>query len=138
MLSIHFKSRLSISILLNVARHSDLAVLIAVEFDATDVVVDLLQMFRDKHTVFNLACELLSCMVQANEVVKELCNGSELRKRLDSIQHILERKSRLDARVQGVTMQIRGGAAGGAAAAGGNSKSSFELMRGLISKLDAN
>ena len=62
--------RLSLSILLNVVRHSDLAVVVAVDFDGTDVVVDLMQMFRDKSIIFNLSCELLGCMVQASEVIK--------------------------------------------------------------------
>ncbi len=62
--------RLSISILLNVVRHDELAVKVAVDFDGTEVVVDLMQMFRDKPEVFSLSCELLSCMVKASTSIK--------------------------------------------------------------------
>lgn len=62
--------RLSISILLNVVRHHNLAIAVAVDFDGTDVVVDLMQMFRDKDVVFNSSCELLGCMVRASDVIK--------------------------------------------------------------------
>ena len=69
-LDIFFLKRLSISVLLNVVRHTELAVKVAIDFDGTDVVVDLMQMFRDKGTIFNSSCELLSCMVASSPVIK--------------------------------------------------------------------
>lgn len=65
-----FIHRLSIAILLNVVRHESLAVKVAVDFDGADVIVDLMQLFRDKGTIFNSSCELLCCMVDLSGVVK--------------------------------------------------------------------
>jgi hypothetical protein len=124
--------RLSICILLNVVRHPDLAVRVALDFDGTDVVVDLMQMFRDKQVIFNSSCELLGCMVGASPVIKDLCNHSELRKRLDGIFHIMERKNRLDARIQGVTKR----AASSSAPASKAQVSSFSLLQHLVAELN--
>ena len=89
--------------LLNVARHQHLAAGVATVADCTDALVDLMQMFRDKKSVFILACELLSRLVNASSTVKEVCNTAVYRKRLDGVLHIIERKHRLEVRVRTVS-----------------------------------
>jgi hypothetical protein len=79
-----------------------LAEVIAEASDCTDVLFDLLQMFRDKKPVFNLCCELLCRLVLASEKVKKACNGSDFRRRIEGIQQILERRHRVDSRVKAV------------------------------------
>eukprot|EP01038_Epipyxis_sp_PR26KG_P007565 gene7565-10306_t len=92
--------RISLVILLNVARHFHLASIVALADDATDALVDLIQMFRDKRSLFILACELLSRLVIASEHVKSQCNTSVYHKRIEGIHNILERKHRLEVRVR--------------------------------------
>ena len=89
-------------VLLNVGRHAHLAPLVASSEESTDVLVDLMQMFRDKRSVFCLSCELLCRLVVASEKTKSVCNSQEFRKRLDGMLHILERRLRLDARLKSV------------------------------------
>ena len=57
-------------VLLNVARHASLASSVAQSSDATDVLVDLMQMFRDKKSIFCLSCELLGRLAAASEAIK--------------------------------------------------------------------
>lgn len=57
-------------VLLNVARHPSLASSVAQSSDATDVLVDLMQMFRDKKSIFCLSCELLGRLAAASEAIK--------------------------------------------------------------------
>lgn len=57
-------------VLLNVARHPSLASSVAQCSDATDVLVDLMQMFRDKKSIFCLSCELLGRLAAASEAIK--------------------------------------------------------------------
>lgn len=57
-------------VLLNVGRHSHLAAALAQTPDSTDALVDLLQMFRDKKSLFILAGELLSRLVSASPATK--------------------------------------------------------------------
>lgn len=57
-------------ILLNVARHEHLALAVAQSSHATDALVDLMQMFRDKKSIFILSCELLTRLVRACNDVK--------------------------------------------------------------------
>ena len=85
-----------------------------------------MQMFRDKKSIFILAAELLTRIVNASSDIKvilllkvvntllpilsyffqEICNGPMYRKRLDGILHIIERKNRLEVRVRSVTVNI--------------------------------
>ena len=52
--------------LLNVGRQPHLAAIIAQAPDSTDALVDLMQMFRDKKSIFILASELLTRLVNAD------------------------------------------------------------------------
>lgn len=58
--------RIALVILLNVARHRHLAEEVARVADSADFLVDLLQTFRDKKTLFILAAELLTRLVDAS------------------------------------------------------------------------
>ena len=62
--------RISLVILLHVGRHPALAPLVAQSEDCCDVLVDLMQMFRDKKSIFVLAAELLSRLIHASPAVK--------------------------------------------------------------------
>lgn len=57
-------------VLLHVGRHSTLAPLVAQSEDCCDVLVDLMQMFRDKKNIFILAAELLSRLIHASTFIK--------------------------------------------------------------------
>ena len=63
-------NRYSLVVLLNVGRHNHLAIFIAKEKDSSDVLLDLMQMFRDKKSIFCLACELLCRLIIAYHPVK--------------------------------------------------------------------
>ena len=89
-------------VLLNVGRHDHLAPLVATSDESTDVLVDLMQMFRDKRSIFCLSCELLCRLVTASAKTKSICNSADFRKRLDGMLHIMERKQRLDAKLKSV------------------------------------
>ena len=68
-------------ILLHVARHDDLAPKVAETSTCVNVMVDLMQMFRDKSSIFGLSCELLCRLIKASNNVKNACNSSEISKR---------------------------------------------------------
>jgi abnormal spindle-like microcephaly-associated protein len=87
-------------VLLNVGRRDHLASIVAEAPEATEVLVDLMQMFRDKSSIFCLACELLCRLVSASDNVKSVVNSSESRKRIDGLLQIMERKKRLDSKVK--------------------------------------
>lgn len=87
-------------VLLNVGRRDHLASIVAEAPEATEVLVDLMQMFRDKSSIFCLACELLCRLVSASDNVKSIVNSSESRKRIDGLLQIMERKKRLDTKVK--------------------------------------
>jgi hypothetical protein len=57
-------------VLLNVGRHANLASSLATAPDASDALVDMLQMFRDKRSLFILAAELLARLVSASTITK--------------------------------------------------------------------
>ena len=59
-----------LEVLLQVSRHATAAAGIAEARDATDTTIDLLQLFRDKKSVFCLACELLCRLVHASNYAK--------------------------------------------------------------------
>lgn len=92
--------RVTLVVLLHVARHHHLAKTVAEADDAADTLLDLIQMFRDKKPLFLLANELLTRLVNACNNIKAQCNVPVFRKRLDGIMHIMERKHRLEARVR--------------------------------------
>ena len=92
----------ALMVLLNVSRRGNLASQVAMTASAADVLVDLMQMFRDKPSVFGLSCELLCRLCASSKTVKDICNTTEYRKRLDGIAHIIERKHRLENRVASI------------------------------------
>ena len=92
--------RISLVILLHVARHNQFACFVAKGNDATDVVIHLMQMFRDRAEIFGLSCELLCRLVEADVLIKNHCNKPDSRKCLDGIRNIIETKHKLNARVQ--------------------------------------
>jgi len=92
----------ALKVLLNVCRRGKLAAVVALVPLSADILVDLMQMFRDKLPIFGLSCELLCRLCSSNKDIKVLCNTPDCRKRLDGIAHIIERKHKLDARVASI------------------------------------
>jgi abnormal spindle-like microcephaly-associated protein len=90
-------------VVLHVARHESLAPKVAIAEHSTDVLVDLMQMFRDKKEIFGLACELLCRLIQASNEAKSICCGSDMRKRLTGLLAIVERKYRVEQKVKKVS-----------------------------------
>lgn len=86
-------------ILLNVTKYSDFADLIAKTTDSIDIIIDLLQTFRDKNYIFCLSCLLLIRLVSASPESKQRCRSAEYSKRLSGIRSIIERKCRLDEKI---------------------------------------
>lgn len=68
-LSRHYCRHALIS-LLNVSRRTHLALVVAEVEECAHVIVDLMQMFRDKELIFCLSCELLTRLVVANPKIK--------------------------------------------------------------------
>jgi hypothetical protein len=67
--------------LINVTKDVTLAENVVHNGDTTEMLVDLMQMFRDKKLIFNLSCELLTRFVFAQSDIKvikkfpfQLCN----------------------------------------------------------------
>jgi hypothetical protein len=85
--------------LLNVCRRTELASKVASTVESTDILMDIMQMFRDKKQIFCLSCKLLCRLTACNIQTMKICNTSECRKRLEGIYHIIERKHRLEERV---------------------------------------
>jgi hypothetical protein len=57
-------------VLLNICHYPNLAALVAAEHNSTDALLDLMQMFRDKKSIFTLATELMSMLVKSNVKTK--------------------------------------------------------------------
>jgi hypothetical protein len=72
-LSLALLHRVALIVLLNVGRHANLASSLAAAPDASDALVDMLQMFRDKRSLFILAAELLARLVSASTATKVRC-----------------------------------------------------------------
>eukprot|EP01041_Mallomonas_annulata_P000646 gene646-1248_t len=100
--------RYCLAVLLNVARYPDLAPSVGKASHAADTLIDLMQMFRDKRSIFCQSAEVLCNLVSANENVRDQCNLPEFRKRIDGIFHIIERKHRLEVRVNTVNSKTGG------------------------------
>jgi abnormal spindle-like microcephaly-associated protein len=95
--------RLCLLVLLNVSRYPHLAEHIGEDIDdsganAADVLMDLMQMFRDKQCVFKLATHLLGTLVGCSEHAKSVCLVPGNKRRLDGIAQILERKQRIESK----------------------------------------
>ena len=67
--------------MINVTKDVTLAENVVHNGDTTEMLVDLMQMFRDKKLIFNLSCELLTRFVFAQSDIKvikkvpfQLCN----------------------------------------------------------------
>ena len=99
--------RYSLVILLHVARHDELAPIVANAEHSTEVVIHLMQMFRDKGQIFCLSCELLCRLVVASSKTKDECNSATSRKCLEGILHIIETKHRLQSRVSAVVAKTK-------------------------------
>jgi len=56
--------------LINVTKDENLAEKVVHNGDTTELLVDLMQMFRDKKIIFNLSCELLTRFVFAQNDIK--------------------------------------------------------------------
>lgn len=59
-----------LEVLLNVCQHDHLANAVASVPHATEIIVDLMQTFRDKSTIFHLATEIMIYFAQSNEKAK--------------------------------------------------------------------
>lgn len=92
---------MSLMVLINVCRYPKLAEFIADDESrccAISVLIDLLQMFRDKAGIFNLAVHLISKMGQCSERARKVCLLPGNIKRLQGICQIMERKIRIEAK----------------------------------------
>ena len=103
--------KLALIILLNVARHDHLAQHVGKCQVATDTLVDLMTNFRDKKSIFCLACELLCRLITASPSTKAICNRTEYRTRLDKLSVIMTSKGRLDAKLKAINARPNKGAA---------------------------
>jgi len=127
--------RCALSVLLNVTKDASLASKLSHNGDTTELLVDLMQMFRDKKTIFNLSCVLLTRIVVAQGHIKDECCSQDIRKRLDGIQHILERKHRLDMRVKSINSS-KLARVSPKSGCGSIEKSPYELISALITSLE--
>jgi hypothetical protein len=57
-------------VLINVTKDETLAEKVVHNGDTTELLVDLMQMFRDKKIIFNLSCELLTRFLFAQHGIK--------------------------------------------------------------------
>lgn len=73
----------------NVSKHQDLLNNVATP-ESCDVMLDLVQMFRDKDDIFLVAIIILSRLLRHNKTLKESCSRSENLKRLS---HVLKKIS---------------------------------------------
>eukprot|EP01033_Poteriospumella_lacustris_P001657 gene1657-1209_t len=95
--------RLCLLVLLNVTRYPHLSEHIGDDCDesganAADVLIDLMQMFRDKQSVFKLSTHLLGTIVECSAHAKSVCAVPGNKRRLDGIAQILERKQRIESK----------------------------------------
>jgi abnormal spindle-like microcephaly-associated protein len=77
--------------LMNVASHKELLWRVFSD-DSVDIFMDLVQMFRDKDNVFNLATSLLHNAVLSNSDLKNRCATSENIKRMKGVHSLCARK----------------------------------------------
>ena len=90
-------------VLLNVTREKAHAVKLAESFDGIELLVDLMQMFRDKKQIFVLSCELLCRLAGGSQKIKSDCAKAEMRKRLEGIMHIMQRKGKIESKINFVS-----------------------------------
>eukprot|EP01034_Spumella_vulgaris_P023201 gene23201-29397_t len=126
--------RVALVVLLHVARHDHLAAIVATSVDSAESLVDLIQMFRDKKSLFILATELLARLVNASDISKSSCNSPVIRKRLEGILHIMERKNRLEVRVLSVGSSNKSDASRSVSAASGSPSGAFAKYKGKAYK----
>ena len=81
----------TMKILENITRYSDLVHSIATEF-AVGTFLDLVQMFRDNHSIFVPAATLLELAVFSDPSLLAVCQTHENMKRLDMIIRLGEKK----------------------------------------------
>ena len=67
-------NRCALTVLINVTKDVTLAENVVHNGDTTEMLVDLMQMFRDKKLIFNLSCELLTRFVFAQSDIKVIKN----------------------------------------------------------------
>merc|ERR1711865_1265251 len=65
--------------------------------DSVDILVELMQMYRDKHTIFVKACRVLQKMCASPQQRQEFASMDEMVKRLDGIYNIIRLKYKREA-----------------------------------------
>ena len=75
----------------NVASHPALVAIVATG-SAAEIYMDLIQMFRDKDTIFSLAIRLLEVVLQTNMTLQVQCSTKENLKRLKGVYSLCARK----------------------------------------------
>jgi len=78
-------------ILSNVARHTNLIHSLATN-DAIEVLIDMIQMFRDKEMIFSLAAQILEIICASGEFFLVQCGSRENFKRLKGIRALIARQ----------------------------------------------
>jgi len=105
----------------NVSKHSNLLGRMATS-KSGEVVLDLVQMFRDKEDIFLVALIILSRLVRNNKKLKDACSRSENMRRLT---HVLRKVSPKDGDIRFVS--AKGNAS--------RRRQSVKILRGLITFL---
>ncbi len=62
-----------------------------------------MQMFRDKKHIFVICCELLCRLAGGSQKIKTDCSKAEMRKRLEGIMHIMQRKGKIETKINFVS-----------------------------------
>ena len=90
----------SLRILLHLARCPSTISCIFDEPDSLSLLVELLQMYRDKSDIFASACQLLIALCRDQGLAHLVLKEKQLVSRIDGIHRLLERKSKLDAKTR--------------------------------------
>ncbi|GAQ78615.1 Microtubule-associated protein [Klebsormidium nitens] len=98
--------RHGLSIIRNLCKHRSLIGYVVEAPDCVNILVEQLQMYRDKEDVFNLALETLLLICRDAERAETVRAMPEIVFRLESIASILSRKVQLDPRPTGSSKQV--------------------------------
>ena len=98
---------------------------------ALNVVIEQLQMYRDKDSVFRRALRLLRLLVGGSDRASEVAASADVFKRLRAIAVLLEQKAEMEERFQGGTE------AGGGAARAAVTRARASELQGVLAALES-
>ena len=123
----------------NVANHQDLVDMVATASSA-EIYMDLVQMFRDKDTVFTLAIGLLEVVVHSSIELHKQCATKENLKRLKGVHSLCVRK--MTCTTRGLAVATPGHVAASKRSSSLRSRETVDrklgvhVLRGIISRLE--